>query len=84
MTDRKPAREIRFGCVRASIWHTFDGSESSHHVTFRCHYKHLGIWHDKESFDPSELPLLARAAELALAWIYAKPQSVRRIAPFKR
>lgn len=83
MTDKKPARVIRFGCVRASIWHTFDGSESSHHVTFRCHFKQLGAWYDKESFDASELPLLARAAELALAWIYSQPRSVRQVPPFK-
>ena len=83
MIDKKPARVIRFGCVRASIWKGLDGGETSHEVTFRCHYKHLGAWYDKESFDASELPLLARAAELSLAWIYSQPRSERKGVPLK-
>ena len=75
MTDQKPMREIKFGSVRAAIWRNDqkDG-QGSHVVSFRCCYKERGAWHESTTFGPGELPLLGRAAELALAWIYSQPR----------
>lgn len=74
--DQMPLRVIRFGSVWASIWglHSQKGPWS-YHVTFRCRYKEYGVWQDASTFGPCELRLLAQAAELALAWIYAQPRN---------
>lgn len=74
MTNQRPVREIKFGSVRAAIWRNeLDDGRQVYNVTFSRLYKEEGAWRDATSFGRTELPLLARAAEQALDWIYAQP-----------
>jgi hypothetical protein len=73
MTNQKPIREIRLGSVRAAIWQNeLENGRVMHSVTFSRLYKEEGAWRDATSFGLRELPLLARAAEMAVDWIYAQ------------
>ncbi len=75
MSEEKPIREIKCGSVRAAIWRT--GNEDGHgafRVRFSCRFKEYGTWRNATSFGPDEIPLLGRAAEMALAWIYSQPK----------
>ena len=73
MTNQKPIREIRLCSVRAAIWQNeLENGRVMHSVTFSRLYKEDGVWRDANSFGRSELPLVARTAEMALDWIYAQ------------
>lgn len=74
MTNQRPIHEIKLGCVRAAIWQNeLESGRVMHSVSFSRLYKEDGVWHDATSFGRSELPLVARAADMALDWIYAQP-----------
>lgn len=74
MTKEKPIREIKMGSVRAAIWqNALENGRVMYSVTFSRLYKEDGTWRDSMSFGRTELPLVARAAEMALDWIYAQP-----------
>jgi hypothetical protein len=70
MTNQKPVKEIRLASVRAAIWQNqLENGRVMHSVTFSRLYKEDGAWRDASSFGRSELPLVSRAAEMALDWI---------------
>ena len=74
MTNQKPIRVIKLGSVRAAIWQNgLENGRVMYSVGFSRLYKEDGVWRDATSFGRSELPLVARAAEMALDWIYAQP-----------
>ena len=74
MTKEKPIREIKMGSVRAAIWqNALENGRVMYSVTFSRLYKEDGTWRDSTSFGRTELPLVARAAEMALDWIYSQP-----------
>jgi len=74
MANQKPIREIKLGKVRAAIWRNeLENGRAMHSVTFSRLYKEEGAWRDGTSFGRSELPLIARTAEMALDWIYSQP-----------
>lgn len=75
MTDQKPIREIKCGSVRAAIWRIEpEDGRAAFRVRFTCRFKEYGVWRDATSFGPDDIPLLGRAAEMALAWIYSQPK----------
>jgi hypothetical protein len=74
MTNQRPIHEIKLGCVRAAIWqNALENGRVMHSVSFSRLYKEDGVWRDATSFGRGELPLVARAADMALDWIYAQP-----------
>jgi hypothetical protein len=74
MTNQKPIREFRLGSVRATVWQNpLENGRVMYSVGFSRLYKEDGAWRDSASFGRSELPLVARVAEMALDWIYAQP-----------
>jgi hypothetical protein len=74
MANQKPIKEIRLGRVRAAIWQNeLENGRAMHSVTFSRLYKEEGVWRDASSFGRTELPLIARTAEMALDWIYSQP-----------
>ncbi len=85
MTMRtKPVHEFRMGRIKATIWanHTPTGE-----VWFNVEVVRLYLegdkWHESASFGRDDLPLVAKAADMAFAWIWAQslPQTERRPPP---
>ena len=66
MTDTKPADEIRFGRVKATIWmNTTEDGQARYSVVFSRIYREGGEWKSTHSFGRNDLLLLAKVADLA-------------------
>ena len=66
MTDTKPADEIRFGRVKATIWmNTTDDGQARYSVVFSRIYRDGDQWKSTHSFGRNDLLLLAKVADLA-------------------
>jgi hypothetical protein len=73
MSKNKPVHEIRLGRVRAAIWQNETEAGVRHNVTFTRLYKDGDQWKDSASFGREDLPLLAKLADAAHAWLYRGP-----------
>ncbi len=67
----KPAHEIRFGAVRATIWpnRSSSGEDWYNVVTTRTYKNEQGQWQDTHSFKSQHLPDLMRVIRAADQWI---------------
>jgi hypothetical protein len=74
MTERfKPTHEICLGRIRASIWaNQSGGREVWYNVTVSRLYKDGEQWKDAAGFGRDDLPLVAKVADMAYAWIWAQ------------
>jgi hypothetical protein len=70
MPKQKPAHEIRLGRVKATIWENQTEQGTRHNVTVNRLYKDGDEWKQSASFGREDLPLVAKAADLAHTWIY--------------
>lgn len=67
----RPVHEIRLGRVRAAIWRRTGGQQEAWFtVTISRSYRVDGIWKDTDSFGRDDLPVVAKAADMAYAWIW--------------
>ena len=67
---QKPAHEIRFGRVKATIWENETEQGTRHNVTVSRLYKDGDQWKQSASFGRDDLPLVAKVADLAHSWIF--------------
>ena len=66
MTDTKPADEIRFGRVKATIWmNTTEDGQARYSVVFSRIYRDGDQWKSTHSFGRNDLLLLAKVADPA-------------------
>ena len=66
MTGTKPADEIRFGRIKATIWmNTTEDGQARYSVVFSCLYREGGQWKTTHSFGRNDLLLLAKVADIA-------------------
>lgn len=71
MLQRKPVHEIRLGAIRAAIWANQSGTAQVwFNVTVSRLYKNGTAWSQSSSFRRDDLPLAAKALEMAYAWIW--------------
>ena len=70
----KPVQEIRLGRIKAAIWENQTESGPRHNVTVSRLYKEGDEWKSADSFGRDDLPLLAKAVDLAHTWIFTKTQ----------
>jgi hypothetical protein len=76
MTSDRPVHEIKLSHVRAAIWSNTNGSQGTwYSVTVSRTYRQGGTWKDTASFGRDDLPLVAKAAEMAYAWIWNQGMS---------
>ena len=67
----RPVRDFKLGRIRASIWaNQTDGKGDWYSVTISRVYRDGDAWQEATSFSRDDLPLVAKAAELAYAWIW--------------
>ena len=72
--SQKPVQEIRFGKIKVAIWENQVDNGVRHNVTVSRLYKDGEEWKTSDSFGRDDLPLLAKAVDLAHTWIYTKSQ----------
>ncbi|HEY2413799.1 MAG TPA: hypothetical protein VGI40_16225 [Pirellulaceae bacterium] len=77
MTQRmKPAHEFRFGRIKTTIWaNQAAGGDVWFSVEIVRLYCEGEKWHESTSFGRDDLPLVAKASELAFAWIWSQSGS---------
>jgi len=67
----RPIHEIKLGHIRASIWMNHsDRQEVWYSVSLSRVYRDGENWKTTASFGRDDLPVVAKAADLAYAWIW--------------
>jgi hypothetical protein len=70
--NNKPVQTFRMANVKCAVWaHTTKDGKTFHNVSFvRSYTDEKGNWHDGDSYNVNDLPLVSRLAEKAQDWIY--------------
>lgn len=78
----KPVHEIQLGRIRAAIWanHT-EAHGTWFNVTVTRRYKEADRWQDTTSFGRDDLPIVAKAADMAYAWILGQHTTAHESEP---
>ena len=74
----QPAHEVRFGLIKAVIWQNQTRAGERFKVTIVRLYKNGDRWVESQNFGRDDLPLVAKAADLAHSWIFAQAQNGER------
>ncbi len=70
MTRQKPIHQIRVGLLRAAVWQNDPEDRSPRfNVSITRAYKQGEEWKESRSFTRDDLPVVAKLADLAFAWI---------------
>ena len=70
MTRNSPVHEIRLGTVQAAIWENHDGQRAVwFNVTLSRLYKQGNAWKRASALRRDDLPVAAKALDMAYAWI---------------
>ena len=70
-SGNRPVHEIKLGRVRASIWTNVGHLQSVwFNVSISRVYRDGDEWKTTTSFGRDDLPIVAKAAELAYGWIW--------------
>lgn len=73
--NNKPVHEVRLGRIKAAIWmRQTEKNGKLFNVSISRLYKKEGetAWSFSDSFGRDDLPLVAKVADLAHTWIFAK------------
>ncbi len=68
--SKPPVHSIRFGLVKANIWENETRKGTFYKVTLVRLFKDGTAWRESTRFERDDLPLVAKAADLAHSWIY--------------
>ena len=71
-SGNRPVHEIKLGRIRASIWRNeSDRQDIWFNVSISRVYRDGEQWKQTTSFGRDDLPIVAKAAEMAYAWIWS-------------
>ena len=73
--SNKPAKEIRLGRIKATIWANSTENGTRYNVSIVRIYKDGDDWKEATSFGREELLLVAKVADMAHTWIYEQKES---------
>ena len=80
MAPKKPAHEIRLGRIRVTIWaNQTEDHEVWFNVTMSRLYKDESQWKDATSFRRDDLPVVAKAVDMAYAWIWDRHTALEQV-----
>ena len=82
MEKNEPIHEIKLGRIRATIWEnqTEDKDDVWYNVVPSRLYKSGDKWKDTTSFRRDDLPIVAKALDMAYAWIWHRQMKLERAA----
>ena len=66
---KPPVHEIRFGLIKASIWHNQTKKGERFNITVSRIYKNGDRWVESSHFGRDDLLLVSKASDLAHTWI---------------
>lgn len=73
---QKPVREIRLGRIRAAIWANHSNGGMWFNVTVTRLFRNGNQWQETHSFGRDDLPVVAKVADMAYAWIWEQEAPV--------
>lgn len=68
--SRGPIHVIRFGLIKVSVWQNQTKSGERHTVSVVRLFRNGDVWQESTRFGRDDLPVLAKAVDLAHTWIY--------------
>jgi len=68
--SRPPVHVIRFGLIKVSIWQNHTKSGERHNVSITRLFRNGDVWQESTRFGRDDLPVLAKAVDLAHTWIF--------------
>lgn len=72
--SKKPAHEVRYGLIKASIWENQTKTGCRYSVSVVRLFKDGDTWRESTRFGRDDLLLLAKAANEAHTWLYQNSQ----------
>jgi len=75
---KRPVHEVRFGLIKALVWQNQTKVGERFNTTIVRIYKNGDRWVESSHFGRDDLPLVAKAADLAHSWIYEQSHSGER------
>ena len=72
--SKNPVHEIRFGLIKATLWENQTRNGTHYKVTLVRLFKDGQSWRESTRFDRDDLPLVAKAADMAHTWIFQQAQ----------
>lgn len=74
---KKPAHEVKLGRIRATIWlNQTQDADVWFNVTVSRLFKDDGGWRDADSFRRDDLPVVAKAVDMAYDWIWKRQSAL--------
>ena len=71
MAQERPAHEIRLGRIKVAIWANKNGQDKVwFNVTMSRSYSDGDGWKDSSSYRRDDLPIAAKALDMAYDWIW--------------
>jgi hypothetical protein len=77
MAANKPIATFKLGRIQAAVWENHGENGAFCNVTIQRSYLDDDEWKSSTSFGRLDLPLVAKVAELAMTFIYNRPQQTR-------
>ena len=67
---KQPAHEIHFGLIKAIVWQNQTKAGDRYNVTITRLFRNGDHWSESQNFGRDDLPLVAKAVDLAHTWIF--------------
>jgi hypothetical protein len=77
----KPVHEIRVRDLKASVWVNAAKDRTWFSVSITRRYEEHGQWRESHSFNHGDLPIVAKLAEMAFAWVCTEAEAAVRRNP---
>ncbi len=75
MEKTRPVHEIRFGLIKAAIWHNLTRAGERYNVTLTRLFRNGDVWKESNHFGRDDLLLAAKVLDLAHTWIYQQDRA---------
>lgn len=77
MNTNRPIHEVSLGNIRATIWPNQKDQKTWYAVTFARRFRQGSEWKDANSFNHDDLPVVAKAAQMAYDWLWQQAIAAR-------
>ena len=79
MEKNRPAHEIRFGLIKACIWHNLTRAGERYNVTLTRLFRNGDVWKESNHFGRDDLLLAAKVLDMAHTWIYTQDRTEKAV-----
>lgn len=77
MSANKPVHEVRFGLIKASIWHNLTRAGERYNVTLTRLFRNGDQWKESTHLGRDDLLIAAKVLDHAHSWIHQQDRPER-------